>query len=168
MNSGRWQPLVMLVVLAGCGGRGTVRDGAASGGEMSQGGSGPGGAEGSTGGVSGGGRGGAGGDASVTSQTMGADLPREAGVAGDVQQVPPCDVWFLARAVAESTGTIGSCFETPDGGRVHVTVVLDGEGRVIDNSRLQDSDKQKWLDSLADQRWPCLANQTISFTCRSS
>jgi hypothetical protein len=45
--------------------------------------------------------------------------------------------------------------------------VVDGEGKVIDNSIPFDTPdkKQAWLDSLADYRWPCLAGQTIFFFC---
>jgi hypothetical protein len=51
----------------------------------------------------------------------------------------------------------------PDTGHI----VLDGEGRVIDNTIFApaESSKQAWLDSLADYRWPCLAGESIPFTC---
>jgi hypothetical protein len=48
-----------------------------------------------------------------------------------------------------------------------VYVVVDGEGKVIDNSiPFGTADgKQAWLDSLADYRWPCLAGQKLFFSC---
>jgi hypothetical protein len=56
----------------------------------------------------------------------------------------------------------------PDGGIYDGGyVVLDGEGRVIDNTIFgsADSRRQAWLDSLADYRWPCLAGERIPFAC---
>jgi hypothetical protein len=46
-------------------------------------------------------------------------------------------------------------------------VVLDGDGRVIDNTIFGSSYsmKQTWLDSLAGYRWPCLAGERITFDC---
>ena len=42
-------------------------------------------------------------------------------------------------------------------------VIVDSEGRVVDNTGLYGTAKQAWLDSLADDRWPCLAGQTIQY-----
>jgi hypothetical protein len=56
----------------------------------------------------------------------------------------------------------------PDGGTADGGyIVLDGEGRVINNSIFgaAESSKQAWLDSLAYYRWPCLAGESISFAC---
>jgi hypothetical protein len=44
-------------------------------------------------------------------------------------------------------------------------VVLDGDGRVVDNTSLSGEGKQMWLDGLSTMRWPCLAGQTLQFTC---
>jgi len=46
-------------------------------------------------------------------------------------------------------------------------VVFDGEGEVIDNTVFGDNQsvKQAWLDSVADNRWPCLAGARIPFAC---
>jgi hypothetical protein len=46
-------------------------------------------------------------------------------------------------------------------------VVLDADGRVIDNTGLDGATKQAWLDELAAQRWPCLAGQTLGYACSS-
>ena len=46
------------------------------------------------------------------------------------------------------------------------TVFLDSTGRVVDISdQLGNSVEQDWLDSVANDRWPCLAGQSIRFLC---
>jgi hypothetical protein len=44
-------------------------------------------------------------------------------------------------------------------------VVLDGDGRVVDNTELSGAGKQAWLDGLATLRWPCHAGQTMQSMC---
>jgi hypothetical protein len=46
-------------------------------------------------------------------------------------------------------------------------VVIDDEGRIVDVTGREGHAKQRWLDELADQRWPCLASQTIGYDCPS-
>ncbi len=55
--------------------------------------------------------------------------------------------------------------EKPGPGRG--AVVLDADGRVIDNTGLEGAAKQAWLDDLAAQRWPCLAGETLGYSCSS-
>lgn len=173
-RASHWQlVLAVVVVLTGCGGRGLGGAGAQGGGGVVGGGT---GAEG-TGGVGGSIRGGNGGVSStggtgvptggLTSQASSADAAQAPGVTDGVIPSPQCDIPRLWQAVADVTGAIGTCFETPDGGVVFGSVVLDGEGRVVDNTRLVGERKQAWLDSLANERWPCLAGGTIPYTCRS-
>jgi hypothetical protein len=60
---------------------------------------------------------------------------------------------FCARAVTAST---------------YGQIVLDSTGRVVDNTGTtyqSTSSKQAWLDSLANDRWTCLAGQTIPYQC---
>ena len=82
-----------------------------------------------------------------------------------------CDVAGLWRAISEAARVIGYCFLTPAGndGSVIITawgeVIIDSEGRVIDNTRLSSASKQAWLSSLADYRWPCLAGQSLQYSC---
>ncbi len=84
-----------------------------------------------------------------------------------------CDQSTLRNVLNSSavqTGYGHDCTEipAPDSDTVSaVYVVVDGEGKVIDNSIPFDTPdkKQAWLDSLADYRWPCLAGQTIFFFC---
>jgi hypothetical protein len=46
-------------------------------------------------------------------------------------------------------------------------IVLDSDGLVIDNTGyyLDAADKQVWLNSVADDRWPCLADQSLRYSC---
>lgn len=52
--------------------------------------------------------------------------------------------------------------------RLRGAIVIDGDGRVIDNTGLKGSEKQTWIDGLADQRWLCLQNQTVGYKCRAA
>jgi hypothetical protein len=84
-----------------------------------------------------------------------------------------CESRLLMKAIVRgSVGGFGTCqFAPPPGDgekldRARGAVVLDREGRVIDNTGLNPTAKQAWLEELMDQRWPCLAGQTLGYTCR--
>ncbi len=67
------------------------------------------------------------------------------------------------------TASVGSpvpcqCLPASDSG-VTGSLIFDGEGRLIDDTRDVAADKQAWLDSLANQHWPCVAGQTIQYQC---
>jgi hypothetical protein len=47
-------------------------------------------------------------------------------------------------------------------------VVIDEQGRVVDNTGLSGDAKQQWLDQFADQRFPCLAGQSIGYECTAA
>lgn len=74
-----------------------------------------------------------------------------------------CDTGLLWRAVAFAALS-GSC-RADQAGLAYL--VLDEEGRVIHNSYYDGNPagEQGWLDLLADSRWPCLAGETIHYTC---
>jgi len=88
---------------------------------------------------------------------------------------PACDQSTLWNVVGQSAvSTLGdsiceaSLGPIADGGTANGGyIVLDGEGRVIENSIFATDElaKQAWLDSLAYYRWPCLAGESIPFTC---
>jgi hypothetical protein len=88
---------------------------------------------------------------------------------------PACDQSTLWNVVSQSAvSTLGdyiceaSLGPITDGGTANGGyIVLDSEGRVIDNSVFAADEfaKQAWLDSLAYYRWPCLAGESIPFTC---
>jgi hypothetical protein len=51
-------------------------------------------------------------------------------------------------------------------------VMIDCEGRAVELLNMEDQTpllsgdaRQAWLDSVANDRWPCLAGQTIQFMC---
>jgi len=86
-----------------------------------------------------------------------------------------CDSGPLMTAILRgSLGGLGTCqFAPPPGdgeklGRTRGAVVIDSEGRVIDNTGLNPTAKQEWLDELMDQRWPCLAGQTLGYKCKAA
>jgi hypothetical protein len=50
--------------------------------------------------------------------------------------------------------------------RLHASVVVDHEGRIVDNTGVTPDEVQDWLETVVrDQRWPCLADQTIGYQC---
>jgi len=55
-----------------------------------------------------------------------------------------------------------SCFPEQDYSN---QLVFNSEGNLVDDTGYIGSDKQAWLDGLADQSWPCLAGQTIKYGC---
>ncbi len=83
-----------------------------------------------------------------------------------------CDTYALWHAIEVGAVGVGTCQrqDPPATGMTasprQGTVVFDHEGRIIDNTGLHGFDKQYWLDSVADERWPCLADQTIGYTCK--
>jgi hypothetical protein len=95
----------------------------------------------------------------------------EGGAAGD--DVVTCSVNALLNAIEiPLRQPIASCAEaSPTLGpneslsRTRGAVVIDDEGRVIDITGVSGDTKQEWLGNLADQRWPCLAGQTIGYWC---
>jgi hypothetical protein len=82
------------------------------------------------------------------------------------------EAWLsLWDAITTASVGRGQCFiqDPPPMGemvdRRHGAVVIDGDGRVIDNTGLTGIEKQPWLDALADRRWPCFAGRTIGYRC---
>ena len=81
-----------------------------------------------------------------------------------------CDSDALWAAITSQV--IGACYPASPmlGPDEHLsprrgTVILDAQGRVIDNTGLSSLTKQQWLEKLSAKRWPCLAGQTIGYQC---
>jgi hypothetical protein len=81
-----------------------------------------------------------------------------------------CDVDPLRNAVSRAVGW--TCGVGPSTGDLAYAVVIDCEGRATDLLSLPDQKpllsgdaRQAWLDSLANDRWPCFAGQSIQFSC---
>jgi hypothetical protein len=94
----------------------------------------------------------------------------EAGAAGAQAEV--CDETLLYTAITRgATGGLGVCsfvaspVASEQVNSLHGVVVLDSEGRVIDNTGLMGVAKQRWLDQLCDRHWVCLAGETLGYTC---
>jgi hypothetical protein len=45
------------------------------------------------------------------------------------------------------------------------TVVIDGDGHVVDIPGFDSARKQVWFEQFANQSWPCLASQTLGLEC---
>ena len=87
-----------------------------------------------------------------------------------------CDPQSIWQAVSAGLPvTDGGCYLTPTDSAGHFiginyiwgNIVLDSEGRVTDNTGyyLSAEQRQAWLDSVANDRWPCLADQTLVYSC---
>ena len=80
-----------------------------------------------------------------------------------------CDTSSLWSAVAFVTNAEldpYECFASPIGNSG--TLTFNDEGQVIDISTpyiFGFISKGAWLDLLANDRWPCLASQTIQYQC---
>jgi hypothetical protein len=109
-----------------------------------------------------------------------ADLPGQAGtpccvltLAGAGGEGGTCDAAALWRAIGTAGGYLICLPASPDleptekRGPGRGAVVLDDDGRVTDNTGLDDAAKQAWLEQLAGQRWPCLASRTLGYSCSS-
>ena len=106
-----------------------------------------------------GGAGGSGADAS-------SDLSPSDGTSTDAM----CDTDSLWSAVADAALGVARLGFCAPAGTVspYGQIALDSTGRVVDNTGTtyqSTSSKQAWLDSLANDRWPCLAGQTIPYQC---
>jgi len=80
-----------------------------------------------------------------------------------------CDVYRLERAVSQATS---SCDAYASPAYAAYAVVIDCDGRAIELLKLPEQTpllsgdaRQAWLDSLANDRWPCFAGQSVQFTC---
>lgn len=81
-----------------------------------------------------------------------------------------CDVIALQTAVSRATGW--PCTQGSPASDLAYAVVVDCDGRAVellkmsDNTPLLSGDaRQAWLDSLANDRWPCFAGQSVQFSC---
>jgi radical SAM superfamily enzyme YgiQ (UPF0313 family) len=81
-----------------------------------------------------------------------------------------CDIYALEDAIRRATGWgCNARLSSADG---TYAVVIDCDGRAIELLRLPDQTpllsgdaRQAWLDSLASDRWPCFAGQSVQFMC---
>ena len=81
-----------------------------------------------------------------------------------------CDYYTLEQSVGWAVGCCcGAISSSSDSG---YAVVIDCDGRAIEllglpnqTPLLSGDARQAWLDSLANDRWPCFAGQSVQFTC---
>jgi hypothetical protein len=116
--------------------------------------------------------GGSSGDAMGPSRDT-ATIAETADAAGEAWQDAACDSRLLWDAITRGArGGYTVCEPyVPDAGMGWCGlakagyIVLDGDGRVVDNTSLLGEAKQLWLDGLSTMRWPCLSGQTLQFVC---
>jgi radical SAM superfamily enzyme YgiQ (UPF0313 family) len=102
---------------------------------------------------------------SVEAQPLTHECSGDGGAGGAVDGA--CDETGLGNAVTRVTGWL--CRPTQSG---EYAVVIDCDGRAIDllslpaqTPLLSGAERQAWLDSLANDRWPCFAGQSVQFSC---
>ena len=83
-----------------------------------------------------------------------------------------CEVNTLTNAVSRAAGWPCYAYASPAPAGFAYAVVIDCDGRAIELLSLPDqtpwlsgAERQAWLDSLANDRWPCYAGQSVQFTC---
>ena len=87
----------------------------------------------------------------------------------DLVQDAECDSVSLMRKIADGVQGAkmpGGCTATPDG--TDGAVILDATGKVTAMTGIYYTDAaatQATVDSLSAERWLCLANQTVHYTC---
>jgi hypothetical protein len=89
------------------------------------------------------------------------------GSSSNVDASAACDQTPFWDAVTRIYGGVLSfCWVVgDDAGGTWGTILIDSQGQVVDITGLPETYRQKWLDSLAGQTWPCLANQTYQYSC---
>jgi hypothetical protein len=84
-----------------------------------------------------------------------------------------CDVYTLYTLQdAVSRATSGGCRASLSTSNGSYAVVIDCDGRAIEllslpnqTPLLSGAERQAWLDSLANDRWPCFAGQSVQIMC---
>ena len=83
-----------------------------------------------------------------------------------------CDVNKLGRALRVPETSWCDGYPTSSSMAAAYAVVIDCDGRVIELLKLPEqtplfsgAERQAWLDSLANDRWPCFAGQSVQFSC---
>jgi hypothetical protein len=83
-----------------------------------------------------------------------------------------CDLEKAGSSVAAATG-VDFCSVATANDYANYAVAVDGEGRFVEllgmpagTPALKGSARQAWLNSVANDRWPCLAGQTVFFSCQ--
>ena len=92
----------------------------------------------------------------------------EAGGAGGEDE---CDTGLLWETVTRNNGVIGACFPWNCGYSGYLlpgAIRFDAEGRVTDVTGLYPEEwaTDEWQQFIADNRWPCYANQTLAYCCQ--
>ena len=107
------------------------------------------------------------------SSSGGGGASAEAGAAG--ADSAACDSGQLITAILRGgLGGLGECAfaHVPGAGEklgpLRGAVIFDSDGRIIDNTGLQAATKQLWLEELNNERWPCLAGQTLGYQCSAA
>jgi hypothetical protein len=109
--------------------------------------------------------------ASGGAPTGGSQSGGESSEAGGVGGGDGCNetlLWYTVAHVA--VGGLGTCgpSDCQIGSAFWGTVTFDSEGRAIDFTGPIPEYEDEWMQEVAGERWPCLANQTVRYCCSSA
>ena len=88
----------------------------------------------------------------------------EGGVAGGGDDCNEFWLWYTVGDVvgmAECGPSAELCSRSTPWG----VVVFDSEGRGVEITGLEPARVEEWLQEVADERWPCVAGQTVEYCC---
>ena len=146
---------VVGVVIGGCG------ETTADGGTTTATGGANGGSDAATGG-------GSGGDGQVSSGAGGVPSGGQGSESAGAGGADDCDehlLWYTFAEWAASLGECGPSSELCNSAPPWGVVVFDSEGRATDVTGLEAWREEGWLQDIASDRWPCLADQTVEYCC---
>lgn len=107
--------------------------------------------------------------AGTAGKNGGSQTGGEVPVAGGGGDGDDCDEYSFWRALRERvTGGFADCDRHCEDWQTPGSVTFDSEGRIVDFvSTLSAVSEADWIESMASERWPCLADQTIEYCCHS-
>jgi len=111
--------------------------------------------------------GGSGGDGQVSSGAGGVPSGGQGSESAGAGGGDDCNDGRLWFAVMREAVGIGECGPSlcQSGVRAWGYVVFDSEGRVTETTGLYAASEEEWLQEIAGERWPCLADQTVNYCC---
>ena len=114
-------------------------------------------------------RGGSAGDGQVSSGAGGAPSGRQGAEGGAAGGGDDCNEFWLWYTVTEAAvlrlGECGPSAELCNGSAAWGVVVFDREGRATDITGVETAREEEWIQEVAGERWPCLADQTVEYCC---
>ena len=88
------------------------------------------------------------------------------GAAGGGDECNEFGFWYtVTEAAVSRLGECGPSSELCSRTSPWGVVVFDSEGRATDITGIEPAREEEWLQDIAGERWPCLADQTVEYCC---